>query len=163
LQKRQQYFEMAHEFVGPFESEGVAITGIGLIFVVAQKKTQDEKKEHQARHTNGNHCQCNSRTPRTRYTFTVSNAHVIWCTHQTEGSSIPQKTLGISGSMGNVQLDACFFRTTSFFGNRIGVKTTMAFVAGGENWARCGRSPMAGQSSHLGKQDAVFERTIGAQ
>ena len=39
----------------------------------------------------------------------------------------------------------------------------MAFVAGGENWARCGRSPKTGQSSHLGKQDAVFERTIGAQ
>ena len=33
---------MAHEFVGPFESEGAAITGIGLIFVAAQKKTQDE-------------------------------------------------------------------------------------------------------------------------
>ena len=33
---------MAHEFVGPFESEGVAVTGIGLVFVAAQKKTQDE-------------------------------------------------------------------------------------------------------------------------
>jgi len=71
--------------------------------------------------------------------------------------------LGIGGSIGNVQLDAGFCRTTSFFGNRIGIKTTMAFVAGGENWARCGWSPMAGQSSQLRKQDAVFEGTISAQ
>jgi hypothetical protein len=84
LKKGQQYFELAHEFVGSFESEGVpAKTGVGLVFTAAKKQTEDEQKEDKARQTNRNQCQCKRCTPGTRYTFTT-NIHVVNCTHQTE-------------------------------------------------------------------------------
>jgi hypothetical protein len=116
LEKGQQYFELAHEFVGSFEFNGVSVIGIGLVFTAAKKQTQDKQKEDKACRNHGNHCECKSRTPRTKNTF-ATNVHMIGCTHQTEWSSVPQKTLAIGGGVGNVQLGACLFRTTSFFGN----------------------------------------------